>query len=236
MLTAHNSNTFQPSATLACIFLVSILPCYCNYMASERRPYTTYFKTSDRGTDDKLERAILRSLIPPYSFTEFRVQCKHHPKLFGSPGKSRKASRSRRDKLKKLRNTRYGEFVVYCKDFSIETCPATLEECIQGEAEDSDELESVSVSTASEIQSPRKSSSSQVKKTMPNKTSRTLAIGMGDKGKIQFLLLLKCAMTNANIPSCCHFVLQTKLSSQTLMMNSISTICSLKRTMALWSC
>lgn len=98
----------------------------------DRRSYTSYFK--ERGTDDRLERALLRSLLPPHSFNPFKNFCDLHASLVGTAAEDRTFARNRRYRLSLLRNNHYSQFKEYCESFGILLCPESLGECIRGGA------------------------------------------------------------------------------------------------------
>lgn len=91
-----------------------------------RRGYVAFFQ--NRGTTDKEEAALLRSLTPPHSFYSFRRYCNDHEDIFGEAGSNRKKYRDRRSRIQGIQYKNYKAFKEYCDILDVD-CPDTLEEC-----------------------------------------------------------------------------------------------------------
>jgi hypothetical protein len=96
-------------------------------LARARRPYTSYFK--ERGTDDRLEKAIVRSLIPPHCFSPFKSYCDLFKDVIGTEASDCLRARNRRYRLSLLREKDYIQFKKHSESFGLH-CPETLEECV----------------------------------------------------------------------------------------------------------
>jgi hypothetical protein len=115
-----NSNSTTSSTSLH--QYINITTPYQISSTKSKRTYQSFL--SGRVTDNKLEKHILVTLIPPHCFIPFSILCKQNPKVLEGV-----STRNRRFKLQQLRSRDYKTFQEYCKQFGL-TPPSTLEECL----------------------------------------------------------------------------------------------------------